>query len=108
MPVSFCACGEDTVLANYVSKQYLITFSKERHSFINVSFSHSNKYTYLFGFLQKTGDLCFVDHGEKGIILRKASLSSMKNPNIRQKSQILGISKLSEWKESIPLLLTVD
>ena len=38
LPVTFVPCGEDTILVNYNTKQYLLTANKEELEFVNVSF----------------------------------------------------------------------
>lgn len=85
MPVTFVPCGEDTVLVNYNTKQYLLTATKEELEFVNVGFVREGSPRFLFGFLQKAAEVCFIDsdHCGKEIIFKRMAASGLKNTVIR-------------------------
>lgn len=93
MPVSFCACGDDTVLANFVTKQYLITASKDQYKIMRVCFSNYSAFTYLVGFLQKSAELVYFHSNHNGFI-KKMSLNHIKKSNNFEQSKIFRAIKL--------------
>jgi hypothetical protein len=59
-PVSLINCGDDTILVNYSNKQYLITVNQGQYQFTNVRLCYNGQFGNLFGYINKTNDICMV------------------------------------------------
>lgn len=103
-PVSLLSCGEDTVLANYINKQYIITASKDDFTFTNVLLTNTSAFLHLMAYIQKTGELLLGIRAAEGSKLRRLAIKPNKDVKLYQWRAM----ELGEWNTSVPLLMSLD